>query len=890
MILDTVKHWLNVFFFDHWRYMLRHWFPLALLCVVWAFIVGWIGASFGVPLLFRDDPAYDYKFVQSWLNRPSIAGYTAATVLLAAVLAVVYILEIVGTYPKRTGGKTVFATMRFFAIAGAVPLVALMLAAAIPSFDLVEGTSPCDPSVNSFCGAGVFEAPTTKDGSAFFHPWEGMKALTGILLGSAISFVLGTLIFLISAWVAWGVPRISQAHPWLERGFGWVPYIFSSKARDHYPLMIGTVLSVFLTTGVLLFVSSSGISLAAIARPAAAICIFFGFIVVFYFLILLLAPSLRFVGVIAFLAYHAFIGVDRYINEMPGFKASLMNEAGQKISYYDCLLPLSKGGQPAPAEECKDPPVEEIALDSKETVDGRQTPALLSARQWAEQWTVDEGQDGSKKLVVIATQGGAYRASFWTSLILDELVKRDRQGELSGLIDRVGLLTGASGGMVGAAYFTAMSSKPKNWYHFHEPYDCGMNGRDEATWAFGPITSELCLDIFISNHWSNNSAKFPSAQPIARDSLTPLAAQTIFYDIPRVLLWPLTDLPGLTTLGLDDMLDWDENRYHDRGLILERQWQTLDLSYGALAQQQLEMRRDGRRHPSMIISPMIADTGQPILVSNLDLHGLVNGDTQEAVSLFDWFPDIREDFRVNTAVRMNAAFPYISPAASLPTTARRRVVDAGYYDNYGVNTAVSWLFQKEIVDVIADPSSGIDGVVFIQIRAFPGRDQGQQDADPGNVKGGPPVELAKRDKEPHKPDLPLVPEWMTSPLAGVLSARSGSMAYRNDAQIERLKKLFMANGRPADFVQSITFENHADPDLVGVSWHITPAEMAKLESELKSPWNCEQFKLLEAFWQRTLPEEDGPSVAAGTIVEAAYGVEPALGLATEEACPSDSGD
>ncbi|MDH3664730.1 MAG: hypothetical protein OEU92_32725, partial [Alphaproteobacteria bacterium] len=70
-----IKRALNHYITGHWRYLLRHWFPLILLCVVWAFIVGWIGESFGVPLLFRDDPAFDYKFLGWTLNRPSIAGY-----------------------------------------------------------------------------------------------------------------------------------------------------------------------------------------------------------------------------------------------------------------------------------------------------------------------------------------------------------------------------------------------------------------------------------------------------------------------------------------------------------------------------------------------------------------------------------------------------------------------------------------------------------------------------------------------------------------------------------------------------------------------------------------------------------------------------------------------
>ena len=43
---------------------------------------------------------------------------------------------------------------------------------------------------------------------------------------------------------------------------------------------------------------------------------------------------------------------------------------------------------------------------------------------------------------------------------------------------------------------------------------------------------------------------------------------------------------------------------------------------------------------------------------------------------------------------MNASFPYISPAVSLPVDPPRRVVDAGYYDNYGVNLAAAWAYMN----------------------------------------------------------------------------------------------------------------------------------------------------------------------------------------------------
>jgi len=44
---------------------------------------------------------------------------------------------------------------------------------------------------------------------------------------------------------------------------------------------------------------------------------------------------------------------------------------------------------------------------------------------------------------------------------------------------------------------------------------------------------------------------------------------------------------------------------------------------------------------------------------------------------------------------MNASFPLVSPGVSLPTTPPRRVVDAGYYDNHGVNLAAMWLYRTK---------------------------------------------------------------------------------------------------------------------------------------------------------------------------------------------------
>jgi len=51
------------------------------------------------------------------------------------------------------------------------------------------------------------------------------------------------------------------------------------------------------------------------------------------------------------------------------------------------------------------------------------------------------------------------------------------------------------------------------------------------------------------------------------------------------------------------------------------------------------------------------------------------------------------DLQVATAARLSAAFPFVSPAATLQTAQGKRfhVVDGGYYDNYGLVVTSQWL-------------------------------------------------------------------------------------------------------------------------------------------------------------------------------------------------------
>src|SRR5262249_42152520 len=190
-----------------------------------------------------------------------------------------------------------------------------------------------------------------------------------------------------------------------------------------------------------------------------------------------------------------------------------------------------------------------------------------------------------------------------------------------------------------------------------------------------------------------------------------------------------------------------------RGHVLEEQWTTLDRSFAAIRDGEAEGWR-----PSLVFTPMVVETGRRLIFSNLDLFGLtearavdrddvsllpsdrdrVAGDgarTQEigagrlysrtTVEFFRAFPaiydgpgsdapaDPEDVFKIRTAARMNASFPYISPAVSLPVWPPRRVVDAGFYDNFGVDLALVWAFLNR--RWIRGNTSGL---ALVQIRAF----------------------------------------------------------------------------------------------------------------------------------------------------------------------------
>lgn len=350
-------------------------------------------------------------------------------------------------------------------------------------------------------------------------------------------------------------------------------------------------------------------------------------------------------------------------------------------------------------------------------------------------------------LVVLAASGGGIVAAGWTVLVLTELERRVCHGEKR---LPVRFAAGASGGMLGAAYYAATRAA-------HAPTE-------------GPGPREMF-------------------NRITADFLSPVIRWWAFHDLLRSVL-------PFHLMGFD------------RGRVLERAW--IEELGAAIARplsglREAELRGDC---PSLVFSPMFVEGGQRLLISNLDFHWLAEVQGNSYRELFKDFPAAHALFPVATGARLSATFPLVSPAAVLPGHPRRRVVDAGYFDTYGVHLAAAWV--RHLARQSRLRNQPPRRVAFVEVRAFPRDGRTQRSAG-----------WAARAWE----DL-------TTPIEGLLSAREAVMAYRNDELIQILRQEI-----GEDRVEQFVFNC---PATLPLSWFLTEADRSAMTDAFGryySTWN-----------------------------------------------------
>jgi hypothetical protein len=383
-----------------------------------------------------------------------------------------------------------------------------------------------------------------------------------------------------------------------------------------------------------------------------------------------------------------------------------------------------------------------------------------------------------KPMVVVVASGGGLRAAAWTFAMLEKLetaLRCDDDKDIY-LPRHLRLITGASGGMLGAAYYTATVPDP------------GLRKSVDA------VASKKCFE--------------GQYEKLTKDCLTPILDEMLISDFAACFS------------------PWIQTK--DRGRELEKAWRdNLDGALDVPFQSLKAGERAGWR-PSIVFSPMMIEDGRRLLISNLDLHRVVRNAgnvidkenetySYEGIEFFRRFS--QAPLKLSTAARLSASFPFFSPAVTLPTWPRRRVVDAGYYDNYGVSLAASYLFSSNNREWILENTNGI---LLIQIRD--GLSQAEREMQ--NIAWHrPPNQLA------------LAVEEFTSPLQGVLSARVATASYRNDGMLEMLSQHFKEVERDdtksdTPFFTTATFEY---PGRASLNWYLTRSERANIRGAALLP-------------------------------------------------------
>ena len=289
---------------------------------------------------------------------------------------------------------------------------------------------------------------------------------------------------------------------------------------------------------------------------------------------------------------------------------------------------------------------------------------LSQLKNWRHKFPAEQ----KPKMVFLCASGGGKRASLWT---LNALQKADSltKGQL---MENSVLITGASGGLIGASYFRELKFREKLGEPI-QPY-ANIHRLKISSDNLNPlIFSLLANDLFVG------FTKFEYANN--------------FYQRDRAFTFE--DQLNQITEKLMDKPIREYAEPESKGII-----------------------------PMVILTPTVINDGRKIYIAsrpvsfmNDEIRNFSNY-TSSKISGVD-FNRFFEDhgsanLRFLSALRMSATFPYITPNTTLPTDPPIQIMDAGISDNFGVSDAVRFTYAFK--DWISENTSG---VIYLSIRDSP---------------------------------------------------------------------------------------------------------------------------------------------------------------------------
>lgn len=269
-------------------------------------------------------------------------------------------------------------------------------------------------------------------------------------------------------------------------------------------------------------------------------------------------------------------------------------------------------------------------------------------------------------LIVINVSGGGSRSAYWTlrSLQYADSVTGGK------LFKNTVLITGASGGMLGAGY----------WREIHNSHQQNKPGN---------VYDERFLD-------------------------------NIGKDLLNSIIFSFASVDLISPFNKISLAGYAYNK--DRGYAMEQELirnteGLLDKKIGDYKQQE-----QNAEIPAMIINATIINDGRKLMISPSPISYLsqpayaledtAHNPAIDAVDFTAFFAKQNAlNLRLTTALRMNATFPVVLPVVKLPSQPQINLMDVGIRDNFGIELTTRYLH------VFRDwMAANVSDVIFLEIR------------------------------------------------------------------------------------------------------------------------------------------------------------------------------
>jgi len=280
----------------------------------------------------------------------------------------------------------------------------------------------------------------------------------------------------------------------------------------------------------------------------------------------------------------------------------------------------------------------------------------IAIKQYVYNWIANrkdkiaQAEKGSYPVLFVSSEGGGSRAGLWAFLVHSYLSEQSNNGYYE---DYLFSMTGASGGGVGNGLFFATAQQ--------------ANQRNTKL-----------------NYKSDNDFKYKASELYAENYLSTSIVGLLGRDLFKNILGVLS--------------------FDNRGELLQNEWQNAHKKVFKLNENDLEkevLSFYSESDVSSFVPPLLlmnsshAQTGKYSVISPVDFS-----EADAFSGYYDFMKHLKKvkgkqrSVKLSEAMRMNAAFPYLTPAGEVKGMGL--FGDAGYYDNIGgtVTTSLMNVFNE----------------------------------------------------------------------------------------------------------------------------------------------------------------------------------------------------